>query len=303
MYSTTFAQKLMKSHFDNKILPYFLLLPSFLIIGYFLFYPTVETFRLSFYRLGPFGIRKIFIGLENFKELLTSPNYLNSVKVSFLFSAGVVIIGLSVSLGLAVLANQKVTGIRFFRATLIWPYALSPAIAGALFVFIFDSTSGPLNYLISVVFRVKPMWLTSSSLAIWVVMAAGAWKNIGYNIVFFLAGLQNIPQALQEAAEIDGANKFQTFWKITFPILSPITFFLLVMNLIYSFFGCFGLIDVMTQGGPSNSTNIMIYNLYVDAFRNNKTGLASAESILLFLVVVVLTLVQFATSGKKVHYQ
>jgi sn-glycerol 3-phosphate transport system permease protein len=293
----------MKSHFDNKILPYLLLLPSFIIIGYFLFYPTIETFRLSFYRLDPFGIRKIFIGFGNFTELLTSPDYLNSVKVSFLFSVGVVIVGLSGSLALAVLANQKVAGMRFYRATLIWPYALSPAIAGALFVFIFDATSGPLNYLISLVFRVKPMWLTSSSLAPLVVIAAGAWKNIGYNIVFFLAGLQNIPTALQEAAKIDGANNFQTFWRITFPILSPITFFLLVMNLIYSFFGCFGLIDVMTQGGPSNSTNIMIYNLYVDAFRNNKIGLASAESILLFLVVVILTLIQFATSGKKVHYQ
>ncbi|PIE35987.1 glycerol-3-phosphate ABC transporter permease [candidate division KSB3 bacterium] len=293
----------MKSHFDNKILPYFLLLPSFLIIGYFLFYPTIETFRLSFYRLGPFGIRKIFIGWENFQELLLSPNYLNSMKVSFLFSIGVVCVGLSCSLALAVLTNQKVAGMKIYRATLIWPYALSPAIAGALFVFIFDATSGPLNYLISVIFRVKPMWLTSSSLAIWVVIAAGAWKNIGYNIVFFLAGLQNIPKDIQEAADIDGANKFQVFWKITFPILSPITFFLLIMNLIYSFFGCFGLIDVMTQGGPSASTNIMIYNLYLDAFVNHKTGLAAAESILLFLIVVILTMIQFATSGKKVHYQ
>ena len=292
-----------KSHFDNKILPYLLLLPSFLIIGYFLFYPTIETFRLSFYRMGPFGVRKIFVGWENFKELLSSSHYRNSVKVSFFFSFGVVIVGLGASLALAVLANQKVRGMRIYRAAMIWPYALSPAIAGALFVFIFDATSGPLNYIISVIFRVKPMWLTSSSLAIWVVVAAGAWKNIGYNIVFFLAGLQNIPKDLQEAAEIDGANRFQNFWKITFPILSPITFFLLIMNLIYSFFGCFGLIDVMTQGGPSNSTNIMIYNLYLDAFVNHKTGLASAESILLFLVVVILTLIQFATSGKKVHYQ
>lgn len=293
----------MKSHFDNKLLPYLLLLPSFVIIVYFLFYPTIETFRLSFYRLDPFGIRKLFVGFENFTELLTSPDYLNSVKVSFLFSGGVVLFGLSLSLALAVLANQKVAGMRVYRATLIWPYALSPAIAGALFVFIFDTTSGPLNYLFSVVFQVKPMWLTSSSMALLVVIFAGAWKNIGYNIVFFLAGLQNIPTDLQEAAKIDGANNFQTFWRITFPILSPITFFLLVMNLIYSFFGCFGLIHVMTQGGPSNSTNIMIYNLYVDAFTNHKTGLASAESILLFLVVVILTLIQFGTSGRKVHYQ
>ena len=292
-----------KSAFNNKILPYFLLAPSLFIIGYFLFYPTYETFRLSLYRLGPFGIRKIFIKFDNFIELFTSADYLQSFKISFIFSVAVVIFGLAISLALAVLINQKIRGINFYRTALIWPYALSPAIAGALWVFLFDSSSGYLNYFFSILFDIKPKWLTTGSLAIVVVTAAATWKNIGYNIVFFLAGLQNVPKDIREAAGIDGANRFQVFWRITFPLLSPMTFFLLIMNLIYSYFGSFGLIHVMTEGGPANATNILIYDLYKEAFINHTAGLAAAESIILFALVVVLTMLQFGTSGRGVHYQ
>jgi len=292
-----------KSTFKNKFLPYFLLAPSFIIIGYFLFYPTYETFRLSLYRLGPFGIKKIFIKFDNFVDLFTSADYLHSLKISFVFSLAVVIFGLSISLALAVLINRKIRGINFYRTALIWPYALSPAIAGALWVFLFDSSSGYLNYFFSILFDVKPKWLTTGSLAMVVVTAAATWKNIGYNIVFYLAGLQNVPKDIQEAAGIDGANRFNVFWRITFPLLSPMTFFLLIMNLIYSYFGSFGLIHVMTEGGPANATNILIYDLYKEAFINHTAGLAAAESIILFVVVVVLTMMQFGTSGKGVHYQ
>ena len=291
-----------QSAFKNKILPYFLLAPSFIIIGYFLFYPTYETFRLSLYRLGPFAIKKIFIKLDNFVDLLTSADYLHSFKISFVFSASVVIFGLAISLGLAVLINRKIRGINFYRTALIWPYALSPAIAGALWVFLFDPSAGYLNYFFSILFDLKPKWLTTGSLALIVVTAAATWKNIGYNIVFFLAGLQNVPKDIQEAAGIDGANRFQVFWRITFPMLSPMTFFLL-MNLIYSYFGSFGLIHVMTEGGPANATNILIYDLYKEAFINHNAGLASAESIILFALVFVLTMMQFGTSGRGVHYQ
>jgi sn-glycerol 3-phosphate transport system permease protein len=284
-------------------LPYFLLAPSFIIIGYFLFYPTYETFRLSFYRLGPFAIKKIFIKFGNFVDLFTSADYLHSFKISFVFSLSVVIFGLAISLWLAILINRKIRGINFYRAALIWPYALSPAIAGALWVFLFDSSAGYLNYFFSILFDLKPKWLTTGSLALVVVTAAATWKNIGYNIVFFLAGLQNVPKDIQEAAGIDGANRFQVFWRITFPLLSPMTFFLLIMNLIYSYFGSFGLIHVMTEGGPANATNILIYDLYKEAFINHNAGLASAESIILFVLVVVLTLMQFGTSGRGVHYQ
>ncbi len=292
-----------KATFNNKILPYFLLAPSFVIIGYFLFYPTYETFRLSLYRLGPFGIRKLFVKFGNFIDLFTSPDYLHSFKISFVFSFSVVIFGLAISLALALLINRKIRGINFYRAALIWPYALSPAIAGALWVFLFDSAAGYLNYFFSILFHVKPKWLTTGSLALVVVTAAATWKNLGYNIILFLAGLQNIPEDVREAAQIDGANRFQIFWRITFPLLSPITFFLLVMNLIYSYFGSFGLIHIMTEGGPANATNILIYDLYKEAFINHNAGLAAAESIILFSLVVVLTLIQFGTSGRGVHYQ
>jgi len=292
-----------RSTFNNKILPYFLLAPSLIIIGYFLFYPTFETFRLSLYRLGPFGIRKLFIRFGNFIDLFTSADYLHSFKISFVFSFSVVIFGLAISLALAVVINRKIRGINFYRAALIWPYALSPAIAGALWVFLFDSSAGYINYFFSILFHVKPKWLTTGSLAIIVVTAAATWKNLGYNIILFLAGLQNIPEDIREAAGIDGANRFQVFWKITFPLLSPMTFFLLIMNLIYSYFGSFGLIHVMTEGGPANATNILIYDLYKEAFINHTAGLAAAESIVLFTLVVILTLVQFRTSGRGVHYQ
>jgi len=292
-----------KSTYDNKILPYFLMAPSFIIIGYFLFYPTFETFRLSLYRLGPFGIKRLFIKFENFIDLFTSADYLHSFNISFIFSFSVVVFGLAISLALAVLINRKIGGINFYRAALIWPYALSPAIAGALWVFLFDSSAGYLNYFISILLNVKPKWLTSGSLALLVVTAAATWKNLGYNIILFLASLQTIPDDILEAAGIDGANRFQIFWKITFPLLSPMTFFLLIMNLIYSYFGSFGLIHVMTEGGPANATNILIYELYQEAFINHNAGLAAAESMILFSLVVVLTFLQFRTSGRGVHYQ
>jgi len=292
-----------KSTFNNKALPYFLLAPSLIIIGYFLFYPTFETFRLSLYRLGPFGIKKLFIRFENFVDLFTSPDYIHSFNISFIFSLSSVIFGLAISLWLAVLVNRKIRGINFYRAALIWPYALSPAIAGALWVFLFDSSSGYLNYFISILFQVKPKWLTSGSLALIVVTAAATWKNLGYNIILFLAGLQFIPDDILEAAGIDGANRFQTFWRITFPLLSPMTFFLLIMNLIHSYFDSFGLIHVMTEGGPANATNILIYELYKEAFINHNAGIAAAESMVLFSLVVVLTYLQFRTSGRGVHYQ
>lgn len=289
--------------FKSKILPYLLLAPSNIVIVVFLFYPALETFRLSLYRSDPFGFRKMYVGLDNFVSIFTSADYGSSLQVTFLFTLWVVVFGLVISLGLAVLVNQKVRGIRFYRTAMIWPYALSTAIAGAIWVFLFDPTSGILNYFFAAVFDFKPQWLTSGDLAFWVIVAATVWKNMGYNIVFFLAGLQNIPDELKEAASIDGASSWQIFWRITFIMLSPITFFLLIMNVIHAFFDTFGLIEVMTRGGPAGATNILIYNLYRDAFVNHKVGIASAESIILFTMVVFVTLIQFRTAGRRVHYQ
>jgi sn-glycerol 3-phosphate transport system permease protein len=290
----------MQSTFENKWLPYLLLLPSFFILIVFLFYPAIETFRLSLYKVHPFGIRKIFAGFYNFQKLFTSTDYLRSFVTSLVFSVAVVVVGLFVSLMIAVLLNQKLRGQRIYRSLLIWPYALSPAISGAIFLFLFNPANGYLIFFSETFFGVRPGWLTNGTLALIVVTMAATWKNLGYNIIFYLTGLQNVQK---EAASIDGAGAVKRFRVITFPLLTPMTFFLLVMNLIYSFFASFGLIDVLTEGGPANSTTILIYQLYKDFFVFHKTGYAAAESFILFTLVVGLTLIQFRTTGRRVHYQ
>lgn len=293
----------MQSTFENKWLPYLLLLPSFFILIVFLFYPAVETFRLSLYKVHPFGIRKIFAGFYNFQKLFTSGDYIRSFVTSLIFSVVVVVVGLFISLMIAILLNQKLKGQRVYRSLLIWPYALSPAISGAIFLFLFNPATGYLIYFSETLFGVRPGWLTNGTLALIVVTMAATWKNLGYNIIFYLTGLQNVEREALEAASIDGAGAVKRFRIITFPLLTPMTFFLLVMNLIYSYFASFGLIDVLTEGGPANSTSILIYQLYKDFFVFHKTGYAAAESFILFTLVVGLTLIQFRTTGKRVHYQ
>ncbi|HIC89586.1 MAG TPA: sugar ABC transporter permease, partial [Anaerolineae bacterium] len=256
----------------------------------------------SLYKTAFLGLKKIYVGLENYGELLTSSDYQHSVVVSLAFSFGVTLLGMAISLAIALLANQKVTGARIYRMALIWPYALSPAVSGAIWLFLFNPTAGVVNYFTSTLFGVKPDWVTVGPLALFMVTAAAVWNQLGYNIVFFLAGLQNLPGDILEAAEVDGANAWHKFWKVTLPLLSPIAFFLLVMNLIYSFFGTFGMVDVMTKGGPADATNILIYNLYKDAFQNYKSGFAAAQSVILLLIVTGLTLLQFRTTGRRVHY-
>lgn len=293
----------MKSTFKSKYLPYLLLAPTFFVLVLFLFYPAFETFRLSFYKVHPFGISKKFAGFFNFTKLALSEDYRSSFTTSFFFSIAVVVIGLAISLFIAMLLNQKMKGARIYRSLLIWPYALSPAIAGAIFRFLFNPANGYLNYFSGVVFGIEPPWLTNGSLAIIIITMAAVWKNLGYNIIFFLAGLQNVQKEALESASIDGAGPFRKFVYIIFPFLSPTTFFLLIMNIIYAYFSSFGLIEVLTEGGPANSTNILIYQLYKDFFVNAKTGYAAAESMILFTLVVLVTIVQFKTTGKKVHYQ
>ena len=289
--------------FRNRYLPYLLLAPTFIVLIVFLFYPAFETFRLSFYKVHPFGISKKFAGLYNFIKLLSNRDYLYSFGVSFFFSVAVVILGLVFSLLIALLLNQKIRGAKIYRSLLIWPYALSPAIAGAIFRFLFNPANGYLNYFSGLLFGVEPPWLTNGTLAIIIITLAATWKNLGYNIVFFLAGLQNVQREALESATIDGAGAVRRFLSITFPFLSPTTFFLIIMNIIYSYFASFGLIDVLTEGGPANATTILIYQLYRDFFVNAKTGYAAAESVILFSLVVFFTLVQFKTTGRKVYYQ
>ncbi|MBI9102673.1 MAG: sugar ABC transporter permease [Spirochaetales bacterium] len=253
---------------------------------------------MSLYKVHPWSGAEKFAGLYNFIKIFTNADYIHSFILSAVFAIIVISSGLLFSMLIALLLNQKIAGIRFYRTLLIWPYALSPAIAGALFNFLFNPANGLVCFLTG--YR---SWLTSSKMAIFVVIIAAVWKNLGYNIIFYLTALRNVPSAALESASIDGAGPVKRFFYITFAFLSPTTFFLFVMNTIYAYFACFGLIDVLTEGGPADSTKVLIYHLYKDFFVNSKIGYAAAESLVLFSLVVGVTVLQFRTAGKKVHYQ
>lgn len=287
-----------QSSFSNKFLPYILLLPTYSILVVFLFYPAFESFRLSFFKVNPYSGAEKFAGLYNLIKIFTNPDYLSSFLLSLFFAVAVVAGGLIISLLLALLLNQKIKGAKVYRSLLIWPYALSPAIAGALFNFLFNPATGIVGY-----FTGLRTWMTNGNTAMFVIVLAATWKNLGYNIVFYLTALRNVPKDALEAAEIDGAGPVRRFFSITFAFLSPMTFFLLVMNTTYAYFSSFGLIDVLTEGGPAGATNILIYQLYKDFFVNSRIGYAAAESLVLFMLVVGITFIQFRTTERKVHYQ
>jgi sn-glycerol 3-phosphate transport system permease protein len=214
----------------------------------------------------------------------------------------VVIGGMGVSLAIAMLANRDIRGASIYRILLIWPYALSPAVAGVIWLFMFSPGFGAINYLMFRILGSELNWLGNPRLAVLLIIMASIWKNLGYNVVFYLAALQNLNPEVLEAASIDGANSWRRFWSVTFALISPMTFFLLITNITYSFFNLFGMIDLVTKGGPLDATNVMIYNLYRDGFEYYKTGLAAAQSVILFGGVVALTVIQFRTSGRRVHY-
>jgi sn-glycerol 3-phosphate transport system permease protein len=293
----------MQGRFPHKLLPYLLLAPSLLVVIIFLIIPSVQSLYLSFFRVSPFGDRLLYVRLNNFLTLMNSPDYLHSMVITLIFTGCVVVVGLALSLGLATLANQPMRGMALYRTALIWPFALSPAIAGTIWALLFDPSTGAMPYFISLVTGLRPNWMTNGELALAVVTAAATWKMLGYNVMFFLAGLQTISEELLEAARIDGAGALTRFWRITFPLLSPTTFFLFVMNALYGFFEVFGLIDVMTRGGPGNATEILVYKLYREGFVNLRTGFASAQSIVLFGFVALLTLLQFRFARRWVFYR
>lgn len=288
---------------SRKIFPYLLLIPTFLIVIIFIYYPAFQTFKLSFYKMSPFGNRLFFTGFGNFWSLFTSGQYIQSAYTTLIFVVVTVVAGLVISLFLALLLNQKVPGIGIFRTLIFAPYAVSPAVAGTLWAFLLSPVAGYVSYLFLVLFKAQPQWLTTYPLALIAIMIATIWKNLGFNIIFFLAGLQSIPQSYYEAATIDGANASSRLIKITIPLLSPITFYLIVMNVTFTAFSAFATIDVMTQGGPANTTSTLIYKLYQDGFVNFNTGFASAESVILILIMAVFTYLYFKFGQKAVFYQ
>ena len=287
----------------HPLLPYILILPSVAVIIVFLVYPFFQSVQDSFFRTSAFGTETVYVGLDNYARLLTSSNYHSSAFATLLFSGFVVVIGLAVSLAIAHLLNQKIRGRGFYQIAFVWTYAISPAVAGAIWALMFAPATGIVPFLVAEFFGGHLLnWMTNGPLALLVVSVAATWKMLGYNVVFFLAGLQNIPNEFIDSARVDGAGPWRTFWDITFPMLSPTTTFLLFVNMIYAFFQVFGLIDIMTHGGPGDATNILIYKLYRDAFLYLDSGSASAQSIIIFFVISLAAVFQLRIATRRAIY-
>ena len=288
--------------FPNRWLPYALVTPQLAVTMAFFFWPALDSMRLSLYRASPFGDRLIFIGLGNFQRLLSDPAYFRSVATSFLFSALVTVLGLAVALLLASLANAKIRGLAVYRTLLLWPYGIAPAIAGVIWLFVFHPSFGVLPYVLSFVTAYQFNWFLKGWVALVLIVAAAIWKQFGYNLAFYLAGLQAIPGSVLEAASVDGAGPIRRFFAITFPLLSPVTFFLFTLNMTFSFFETFGLVHAVTQGGPGETTSILVFRAWKDGFEGLQLGYSAAQSVILMLLVVALTAVQFRFTEKKVTY-
>ena len=287
--------------FNHKTLPYLLLAPQLAVTVIFFFLPAGQALWQSFHLEDPFGLSSTFVGLDNFRELFSQSAYLNSFKITAKFSLLVAVAGLAISLLLAVLANRIIRAATFYKTMLIWPYAVATAVAGVLWLFMFSPSVGIIAvFLMEIGIAWNPR--LNGDHAMLLVVMASVWKQISYNFLFFLAGLQAIPRSLIEAAAIDGAGPTRRFWSIVFPLLSPTTFFLLVVNVIYAFFDTFAIIDVMTQGGPGESTSILVYKVYNVGFRGLDLGASAAQSVILMLIVVALTVVQFRYIDRRVNY-
>ncbi|MBI5606734.1 MAG: ABC transporter permease subunit [Deltaproteobacteria bacterium] len=273
-----------------------------MVVLVFFFWPAFNSLRLSVFKTSPFGDVQVFVGLENFINLLTSQEYYHSVVQSFIFSLGVTFSSLAGSLFLAVLANQKIRGRPLYRSALLWTFGVAPPIAGIIWLFVFHPSYGILTYLLARITTYEFNWLLQGWIALLLVIFAASWAHLGYNIAFFLAALQTIPQSVIEAARIDGASGLRLFRWVTFPLLSPVTFFLFIMNMVFSFFETFGLIHAVTQGGPGDATTIMVYKTYLDGFVHMRMGLSAAQSVILMVLVISLTVLQFRFTEKKVFY-
>ena len=290
-----------RARFRSWWLPYALVLPQLVVTVVFFFLPAGQALYQSVFIQDAFGGSLQFVGLDNFRELFHDELYLASFEVTALFSVLVAGLGLSISLVLAVFADRVVRGAAAYKTLLIWPYAVAPAIAGVLWMFLFNPSLGVVAFWLN---RAGFDWnyLLNGGQAVTLVTVAAVWKQVSYNFLFFLAGLQSIPKSLLEAAAIDGAGPVRRFATIVFPLLSPTTFFLLVVNVVYAFFDTFAIIDAATSGGPGQSTEILVYKVYKDGFKGLDLGGSAAQSVILMLIVVTLTVVQFRYVERKVQY-
>ncbi|AKJ27895.1 sn-glycerol-3-phosphate ABC transporter permease UgpA [Caldimonas brevitalea] len=287
--------------FRSRWLPWVLIAPQMAVVLVFFFWPAAQALYQSLLSQDAFGMSVEFVGLQNFERLWHDESYLASFKTTALFSVLVAACGLSIALLLATMANRVVRGALAYRTLLIWPYAVAPAVAGVLWLFLFAPSIGVVSHALHTI-GVDWNHLLQAGDAMTLVVIAAVWKQISYNFLFFLAGLQSIPRSLIEAAAIDGAGPWRRFWTIVFPLLSPTTFFLLVINVVYAFFDTFAIVDAATQGGPGKETAILVYKLYYDGFKAMDMGGSAAQSVVLMVIVIALTVVQFRYVERKVQY-
>jgi sn-glycerol 3-phosphate transport system permease protein len=291
-----------RSIFSHRFLPYALLLPQIIITFVFFYWPAGQTVWQSFLLQDAFGLQTTFIWLENYQELFKHPDYYQTIWTTMIFSSLVAVLSLSCALLLATQADKQIAGSGAYRTLLIWPYAVAPAVAGVLWIFMFHPSLGVLGRGLRDVFGIDWNPLLNDRHAMILVVLASTWKQISYNFLFFLAGLAAIPRSVIEAAAIDGARPMRRFWTIIFPLLSPTTFFLLVVNIVYAFFDTFGIIDAMTGGGPSKATETLVYKIYSDGRLGGDLGGSAAQSVILMVIVIGLTAIQFRYVERKVTY-
>ena len=287
--------------FKNRWLPYLLVTPQITITLVFFIWPASQALFQSFLVEDAFGLSRQFVWFENFKELFSDPLYLGSLKTTLIFSVSTAFLALSLALLLAVMADRVIRGAVIYKAALLWPYAVAPAVAGVLWLFLFSPTNGILALTLKS-FGYNWNHVLKGGQAMVLVVIAASWKQIAYNFLFFLAGLQMIPKSLIEASAIDGARPAKRFWTIIFPLLSPTTFFLMVVNVVYAFFETFGIIHAVTQGGPYKATEILVYKVYNDGFIGLDLGGSAAQSVVLMAIVVTLTVIQFRYLERRVQY-
>jgi sn-glycerol 3-phosphate transport system permease protein len=287
--------------FRNKGLPYLLLLPQVVVTAVFFFWPAGQAIYQSMLVQDPFGLNSRFVWFENFTVILGNPLYLNAVTNTLIFSLSVTFLSMSAALGLAVLADRPIRFAVAYKTLLMWPYAVAPAVAALLWLFVFHPSVGIIGQALR---KAGVAWdyKLNGGQAMGLIIFAAAWKQVSYNFLFFLAGLQAIPKSVIEAASIDGAGPSRRFWTIIFPLLSPTSFFLLVVNIVYAFFDTFGIIHALTAGGPGKSTETLIYKVYVDGVVNLDLGGSAAQSVILMIVVIALTAIQFRYVERRVQY-
>lgn len=287
--------------FPNRLLPYLLILPQLAISLIFFYWPAAQALWQSFLVQDAFGLSTEFVWFENYIDLLRTPEYYQAIGVTFVFSALVVVCSLAIGLLLAIMANRNIRGIQVYRTFLIIPYAVAPAVASVLFIFMFQPGLGMIARALQ---RAGIDWnpVLNGTHAMILVVIVAVWNQISYNFLFFLAGLQSIPKSVIEAAAIDGARPARRFWTIVFPLLSPTTFFLIVVNITYAFFNTLGIIDTATGGGPNGATQTLVYKVFLDGKAGSDLGGSAAQSVILMIIVVGLTAIQFRYVEKKVHY-